>query len=44
VSTHEEADMARWIRFGSVTLLVLASAPFGVGDDGDAGVVEKAVP
>ena len=33
--------MTRWIRFGSVLLLVLASAPTGAAGDGDT--VEKAV-
>jgi len=35
--------MTRWIRFGSVLLLVLASAPTGAAGDGDTGAVEKAV-
>jgi len=35
--------MTRWIRFGSVLLLVLASARFGAAGDGDAAAVEKAV-
>lgn len=35
--------MTRWIRSGSVLLLVLASAHIGAAGDGPAGPVEKAV-
>ena len=41
--TVKETDMTRWIRFGCALVLVLASARFGAGGNGEGGAVEEAV-